>query len=78
MGFAADPSMINPVQGAAGAAGGAKAGVHGDTAAAQSLLASWRENLAMLGANADPGSEALVTQMGDRLWTDPAQVGGLF
>lgn len=38
------------------------------------LLAEWRENLAMMGANRTKGDERVMLRLGDRLWEDRGEV----
>ncbi len=39
------------------------------------MLTQWRENLAILAANAaSPADEALIVRLGDRLWQQRGQV----
>lgn len=40
-------------------------------------MQSWSSNLAMLSANAAPGSEALITQLGDQLHATSGQASAL-
>ena len=47
------------------------------SAAMQGMLASWRENAAALGASGAPGADALLTQLGDRLWQHLGEVSCL-
>ncbi|KAK9806007.1 hypothetical protein WJX73_003988 [Symbiochloris irregularis] len=44
------------------------------TGAAEALLSSWREHVAVLGSSGTPGADALLTQLGDRLWQQLGEV----
>ncbi|KAK9817295.1 hypothetical protein WJX72_012309 [[Myrmecia] bisecta] len=44
------------------------------TSGSATLLAEWRENLAILGANRTAGDEAVIAKLGDRLWSERGEV----